>query len=133
MALPQGQQDIAAAGEQGHIALAEQHHRPPLDHFLGQPVGGVMPGLPAGLGRRHHREHQRQPPLARHDPGFGHAGRHAHRPFAGNRIGHGVGGFDGAHRSDGEQVRITGSHPNQGEAGAGCRVGDGAEVLVGPF
>ena len=77
-------------------------------------------------------------PLAVVQPGLGNRGGHALGALAGHRVGDGVGGGDGPHRSDCEQVGIARTHPHQGEARAGRfswhrQAVDGEGQLLPPF
>ena len=125
MPLLQGQQHVAARGEQRGIPLTEQNDALTGSHLRCEGVGGLMPGETPRLRRIHHREQQRQHPLMRPDPSCGDRSSHALRSAASHRTSDQVSRFDRPHSGEGEQIGIPRANPHQGESTRGRLVEDG--------
>ena len=125
MTLLESQNHVTAGCEQRRVSFTEQHHGVTSSHLSREGFRSLMPCLDAGFCSLHHREQQRESALVLTDPGLCNRSGHALGPLACSRKSDNLGLFDGGHRREGHQFRITRTNSNESEAGGHSGIKDG--------
>ena len=125
--LLQGHQHIAACGEEGGIAFAQQNNLLSLGDKLLEGVGGGVPCRAPGFSSIHHREEQGQTRVVVADPLGSNAGGHALSSQTSHGVSDHVAGFDGMDGGQGQQGRIAGADPHKRERPWGLGIDDGQQ------
>ena len=123
--LLQSQNHIATGREQRCIAFTEQDHGMATFHLGRKGRRRLMPCMAPGFGGLHHRKNQGESTLFRTDPWLCDRSGHALRPITHSWKCDNLSLLDGVDRRQSDQLRISGTNTDQGEAGGQSGVNDG--------